>query len=101
MGFAVMKLRLLLLLSLLALVSGLAVTGSKSAQAASSCAGSVGATAMHGTIGGANYTIEVPTNWNGSLVLYSHGYVFANQPLLNPAPDAGDRGTAGALLQQG
>ena len=52
-------------------------------------------------MGGANYTIAVPSNWNGTLVLYSHGYVFADQPLLNPAPDAGDSLTAAALLQSG
>ncbi|HEY6407022.1 MAG TPA: prolyl oligopeptidase family serine peptidase, partial [Ktedonobacteraceae bacterium] len=51
--------------------------------------------------GGAYYTISVPSNWMGTLVLYSHGYVFPGQPLLHPAPDAGDPLTEAALLQQG
>jgi pimeloyl-ACP methyl ester carboxylesterase len=103
-----MKVRLLVTLALLALVSGFAVAGSKPAQAVSSCAGHVGATAMHGQIDGANYTIEVPANWNGTLALYSHGYAFTNNPitlqplpLANPAPDVGDPATGGALLAQG
>jgi pimeloyl-ACP methyl ester carboxylesterase len=36
----------------------------------------------------ATYVIEVPTNWNGTLFLYSHGYVFPGDP--NPATDTGD-----------
>jgi pimeloyl-ACP methyl ester carboxylesterase len=36
----------------------------------------------------ATYLIEVPTNWNGTLFLYSHGYVFPGDP--NPATDTGD-----------
>src|SRR6266516_5868061 len=47
----------------------------------------------------ASYIISVPSNWNGTLVLYSHGYVFPGQP--NPARDAGDPLTRAALLQQG
>ena len=31
----------------------------------------------------ATYLIEVPENWNGTLFLYSHGYVFPGDP--NPA----------------
>jgi hypothetical protein len=27
-----------------------------------------------GTLGGANYTIKVPTAWNGTLLVYAHGY---------------------------
>jgi pimeloyl-ACP methyl ester carboxylesterase len=37
-----------------------------------------------GTIGGAEYRVEVPSNWNGSLLLYSHGYYptdFAPYPI--------------------
>jgi pimeloyl-ACP methyl ester carboxylesterase len=103
-----MKVRLLVTLALLTLVSGFAVAGSTPASATSSCAGHTGASAMHGQIDGANYTIEVPTNWNGTLVLYSHGYAFTNNPLTlqplplaNPAPDVGDPVTGAALLAQG
>ena len=39
-----------------------------------------GSTTLTGTINGAAYTIEVPNPWNGTLVLYSHGYVFPDAP---------------------
>lgn len=56
---------------------------------------------LHGTLGGANYTIAVPPNWNGTLLLYSHGYMPPSIPLANPAPDAPDQLTATELLQEG
>jgi hypothetical protein len=31
-------------------------------------------TTVSGTLGGANYTIKVPSNWNGTLLVYAHGY---------------------------
>lgn len=90
-------------LVLLILLSGFMVTSTTTVQAAmvSKCVTPGATNTQHGTIGGANYTISVPANWNGTLVLYSHGYVFSTSPLLNPAPDAGDATTASALLQQG
>lgn len=48
---------------------------------------------------GATYLIEVPSNWNGVLLLYSHGYVVPGSP--NPPQVAGDPVTAGVLLSQG
>src|SRR6266851_5456260 len=99
-----MKRRLLFPLLLLILLSGFTVAAIKIKAAhatASSCITPSGTNTLYGTLGGANYTIAVPSNWNGTLVLYSHGYVFANKPLLNPAPDAGDALTGAALLQQG
>ncbi len=52
---------------------------------------------------GATYKIEVPANWNGTLFLYSHGYVAPCQPLAscNPAEDVGDPITGGWLLAHG
>lgn len=38
-----------------------------------------------GELNGAKYTIKLPQNWNGSLLLYSHGYRFAA-----PAPPSFD-----------
>lgn len=97
-----MKRYLLFLLVLLTLLSGLTLTTTRVAHAATSnCVNPNGTNTLQGTLGGANYTIAVPSNWNGTLVLYSHGYVFSNSPLLNPAPDAGDPLTGAALLQQG
>jgi pimeloyl-ACP methyl ester carboxylesterase len=45
----------------------------------------------------APYKIEVPSPWNGTLVLYSHGYSFSS----NAATDAGDPTTAAWLLSHG
>jgi len=48
---------------------------------------------------GATYLIEVPSPWNGTLVLYSHGYVVPKTG--NPAEDVGDPITGGYLLANG
>src|SRR6266481_1733972 len=48
---------------------------------------------------GATYLIEVPANWNGTLLLYSHGYVVPGAP--NPAKDVGDPATRQFLLANG
>src|SRR5260370_8095738 len=44
------------------------------------------------------YKIEVPSPWNGTLVLYSHGYTFGPD---NPAEDVGDPTTGAWLLANG
>ena len=48
---------------------------------------------------GATYLIQVPAGWNGTLVLYSHGYVTPGSP--NPATDVGDPLTGQWLLSNG
>jgi pimeloyl-ACP methyl ester carboxylesterase len=48
---------------------------------------------------GAAFLIEIPGNWNGTLVLYSHGYVAPGHA--NPATDAGDPVTRAFLLAKG
>jgi pimeloyl-ACP methyl ester carboxylesterase len=50
---------------------------------------------------GATYVIEVPANWNGTLFLYSHGYVPPGSP--NPPQDAAisDPATHGFMLFSG
>jgi pimeloyl-ACP methyl ester carboxylesterase len=48
---------------------------------------------------GATYLMQVPSNWNGTLVLYSHGYVVPGFP--NPADDVGDPITGAYLLANG
>jgi pimeloyl-ACP methyl ester carboxylesterase len=48
---------------------------------------------------GATYLIQVPDNWNGTLVLYSHGIVIPGSP--NPARDVGDPLTGQYLLGHG
>ncbi len=48
---------------------------------------------------GATYLIEVPANWNGTLFLYSHGYVAPGAA--NPAADVGDPITRFFMLSSG
>jgi pimeloyl-ACP methyl ester carboxylesterase len=44
------------------------------------------------------YKIDVPSPWNGTLLLYSHGYTFGPD---NPAEDVGDPATGAWLLANG
>ena len=67
-----------------------------------SCApGAMAAVTTHtGTLpDGATFLIEVPSPWNGTLLLYSHGYVIPGSP--NPAEDVGDPATGAFLLSNG
>jgi len=48
---------------------------------------------------GATFLIEVPSPWNGTLLLYSHGYVIPGAQ--NPAQDVGDPATGAFLLSNG
>ena len=76
----------------LAIVCALLVPGDASAQA--------GLTKCTGEFGdGATYLIEVPANWNGTLFLYSHGYVVPGNA--NPAQDVGDPATRSFMLLSG
>src|ERR1700746_2567550 len=50
-------------------------------------------------VDGATYLIQVPSNWNGTLFLYSHGYVVPGSP--NPAQDIGDQLTRLFMLSNG
>src|SRR6266404_2546149 len=61
-----------------------------------------GVTTKTGTLAdGATYLIEVPANWNGTLFLYSHGYVIPGDS--NPARDVakGDLATHFFKLSSG
>jgi pimeloyl-ACP methyl ester carboxylesterase len=61
---------------------------------------SAAVTTIPGTLpDGATYLIEVPSPWNGTLLLYSHGYVVPGSP--NPSQDAGDPVTHDFLLANG
>jgi pimeloyl-ACP methyl ester carboxylesterase len=48
---------------------------------------------------GATYLIQVPAHWNGTLFLYSHGYVVPGTS--NPAQDVGDPATGHWMLTHG
>src|SRR6202790_5653635 len=70
----------------------LVVAGSARAQA--------GVTMIPGSLpDGATFLIEVPANWNGTLFLYSHGYVVPGSS--NPAQDVGDPITRFFMLSSG
>lgn len=92
---------LLILFSALIFTStGVAFAKASTAHLSSSCVNSNGTTDTRtGTIDGANYLFEVPANWNGTLLLYSHGYRFTGSALT--PQDASDPATHGALLTQG
>lgn len=90
----------LVIASALLLAVGLAP--STAAQASpSGCGGSGAVTTTNGTLAdGATYKIDCPAGaWNGTLFLYSHGYVVPGSA--NPAEDAGDPVTAAWLLGHG
>jgi pimeloyl-ACP methyl ester carboxylesterase len=48
---------------------------------------------------GATYSMDVPAGWNGTVLLYSHGYRPAGVP--NPAQNSPDSGTRDKLLAEG
>ena len=88
------------------LTAGLAVGGftastAGTASAASTCGGSGSVSTVNGKLAdGAAYLIQCPAGaWNGTLYLYSHGYVAPGSA--NPAQDAGDPVTAGWMLSHG
>jgi pimeloyl-ACP methyl ester carboxylesterase len=60
-----------------------------------------------GTLAGAAYKVELPTTWNGTLLLWSHGYRVAQPappafaPVNTAADDAPDAATASMLLSKG
>jgi len=88
----------------LALAVGLAiggVTASTAMASPSSCGGSGSITTFNGKLSdGATYLIQCPAGaWNGTLYLYSHGYVTPGAS--NPAQDVGDPVTAAWMLSQG
>ncbi len=79
------------------MVGGLSA-GSASAAPAAACTGSK---TVNGTLkDGATYLLQCPSGaWNGTLLLYSHGYVAPGSP--NPATDVGDPLTGAFLLAHG
>ncbi|MDR0344193.1 MAG: hypothetical protein LBI49_14005 [Nocardiopsaceae bacterium] len=84
-----------------ALLASVLTASAPAAAAATGCGGTGAVATTTGTLpDGASYKIECPAGaWNGSLFLYSHGYVTPGAP--NPAQDAGDPVTAGWLLGHG
>jgi pimeloyl-ACP methyl ester carboxylesterase len=88
----------------LALAAALAVgglTASTAAASAPSCGGSGAVSTLNGKLpDGATYLIQCPAGaWNGTLYLYSHGYVVPGAA--NPAEDVGDPVTGAWMLAHG
>ena len=89
----------------LALAAGLAIGGFITAGTAtaspSTCGGSGSVSTVNGTLAdGATYLLECPAGaWNGTLYLYSHGYVTPGGS--NPAQDVGDPVTRAWMLGHG
>jgi pimeloyl-ACP methyl ester carboxylesterase len=83
------------------LVIGGLTVGPTVASAATTCGGTTAGTTATGTLGdGAKWEIQCPAGaWNGTLFLYSHGYVVPGSPLV--AEDASDSVTGTWLLAHG
>ena len=79
------------------------ILGLVAALVAAASSGAVSGTAVTTYTGSfsdrATYLIEVPGDWNGTLLLYSHGYVTPGSA--NPARDVGDGATRQWLLDHG
>ena len=84
----------------LLLLGGLTASAG-TASAAPGCGGSGSVSTVNGTLpDGATYEIQCPAGaWNGTLFLYSHGYVVPGSA--NPAQDVGDPVTGAWLLGHG
>jgi pimeloyl-ACP methyl ester carboxylesterase len=82
-------------------IGGLAVGSVQASASAASCGGTGSVSTVTGTLGdGATYEMQCPAGaWNGTLYLYSHGYV--EPGAANPAQDAGDPVTAAWMLAHG
>ena len=92
----------------LALAAGLAIGGlaastasTATAAPSSRCGGSGAVSTVSGKLSdGAAYLLQCPAGpWNGTLYLYSHGYVTPGSK--NPAQDAGDPVTGAWMLGHG
>ncbi len=88
------------LLAAAAVVAALVSPVSASA-APNACGGTGSVTTVNGSLhDGAAYEIQCPAGaWNGTLFLYSHGYVVPGSA--NPAQDVGDPATGAWLLAHG
>lgn len=85
-------------LLLVALVAGLlGVAG----PAGAATAAGPGRQTYTGTIDGAEYRVETPERWNGTLVLFSHGYVPEGIPIPPGIPLANRAETEQRLLDHG
>lgn len=73
--------------------------GSPAAASTRTCGGGSPTTQSGRFPDGATYLVSCPASWNGTLFLYSHGYVIPGMP--NGAADTGDVATGNWLLAHG
>jgi pimeloyl-ACP methyl ester carboxylesterase len=89
----------------MALAAGLVIggltagSGTASADGSTCGAGDSVTTINRALPDGATYELQCPPGWNGTLFLYSHGYVVPGST--NPAQDVGDPITGAYLLSHG
>jgi pimeloyl-ACP methyl ester carboxylesterase len=93
--------RLVILACSAALVAGALALPASAVSAARACGGSGSVRTVTGRLhDGATFKLQCPAGrWNGTLFLYSHGYVVPGSA--NPAEDVGDPVTGGWLLGHG
>jgi pimeloyl-ACP methyl ester carboxylesterase len=89
------------LLAAAAVVAAVVVPGASAAAAPQACGGTGSVTTLNGSLrDGASYEIQCPAgSWNGTVFLYSHGYVVPGSA--NPAQDVGDPVTGAWMLSHG
>ncbi|HYK28833.1 MAG TPA: prolyl oligopeptidase family serine peptidase [Streptosporangiaceae bacterium] len=89
------------LLAAVAVAAAIAVPASSASAAPATCGGSGSVTTVNGGLAdNATYEIQCPAgSWNGTLFLYSHGYVAPGAS--NPPQDVGDPITGAWLLAHG
>jgi pimeloyl-ACP methyl ester carboxylesterase len=82
-------------------LAGTAASAGSGGGGSGGCGSTGAVTTVNGTLAdGATYEIQCPAGkWNGTLFLYSHGYVVPGSA--NPAQDAGDPVTASWMLSHG
>ncbi|MGI5186686.1 alpha/beta hydrolase family protein [Promicromonospora sp. CA-289599] len=86
----------------LSLAVGGALVAATGEPAASAAAQEVAARHLTGTLrSGATYVMDVPEQWNGTVLLFSHGINPAGLGNPNPARNAVGNGDAQALLSRG
>jgi pimeloyl-ACP methyl ester carboxylesterase len=92
--------RLFVLLLAFSSLGAFAASSVHAGTMTSRCSPATGISTWQGELGGANYTIQLPSSWNGTLFLYNHGYIPPFQPLENPVPTAPDDLVTSRLLQE-
>lgn len=93
-------LRLFLLLLSFSGMLTLSSNPAYAAPAGAACQPATGVNTIQGTLDEANYTLQIPAGWNGTLFLYNHGYIPPFLPLESPVPTAPDTLVSTTLLQE-